>query len=470
MSKYQKDIYEYYARMEDEARLRSGGKQTSYRTYTRQACNFVFPSISQYVSGEQRPRPSRFKLSEQEAEKLATSKLKIDTFSGTITDVRGYMMALKKYIKSLEDYLDEIDRDDIANKHTIMDDVESYHVKYNNNYEEFFKNHKKSRLFEALYTSSPKIINMVFNILKSAGPVLIYSNYVIMEGIEIIKIYLGYFGFTKYGEKNNKKHFVYAEYHGGITDDDRIKNKDAFNLKENSHGEIIKIIMFSPAGVEGISLMSVRQIHILEPYWHEVRIVQMIGRGIRMCSHKYLPMKERHVDIYRYKSVLDDNKITTDQYIEESAKNKDRLITSFLDAMKEASVDCELNYAHNVLNGDIKCFKFDEPTLYGKQIGPAYKKDVLDDINMNNGSNSLQSLTRKIKVIKIQAVKKLDDKSEKYTKPEKYWYHQDTHNVYDFELHYPIGKVGLDNDGNAMRLDKDTYIIDKVIPIPMIRD
>ena len=63
-------------------------------------------------------------------------------------------------------------------------------------------------------------------------------------------------------------------------------------------------MLISPAGTEGLSLKNVRQVHIMEPYWNEVRITQMIGRGVRQCSHKDLPMEERHVDIYRYKSVL----------------------------------------------------------------------------------------------------------------------------------------------------------------------
>ena len=35
-------------------------------------------------------------------------------------------------------------------------------------------------------------------------------------------------------------------------------------------------MMISPAGAEGINLNNVRQVHILEPYWNEVRIEQKI--------------------------------------------------------------------------------------------------------------------------------------------------------------------------------------------------
>ena len=96
--------------------------------------------------------------------------------------------------------------------------------------------------------------------------------------------------------------------------------------------------MISPAGAEGISLFNVRQVHLLEPYWHEVRMTQMIGRAVRQCSHKDLPMNERHVDIFRYKSIRGKNeKWTTDQQIENIARSKDSLIQSFLDTVKEAA-------------------------------------------------------------------------------------------------------------------------------------
>ena len=146
---------------------------------------------------------------------------------------------------------------------------------------------------------------MIFIILVSKGPVLVYSNYVLVEGLDIFKIYLAQFGFSKYENDNaGTNGFRYIEFHGGIKKPERKINVGIFNNKDNKTGSIVKIIMISPAGAEGLSLQNVRQVHIMEPYWHEVRITQMIGRAIRQCSHKMLPMKERHVDVYRYKCIL----------------------------------------------------------------------------------------------------------------------------------------------------------------------
>jgi hypothetical protein len=239
--------------------------------------------------------------------------------------------------------------------------------------------------------------------------------------------------------------------------------------------------MISPAGAEGISLNNVRQVHLMEPYWHEVRMTQMTGRAIRQCSHKNIPMAEREVIVFRYKSVRGNgsDNWTTDQYIEDAARSKDGLISSFLDAMKEVAIDCVLNKTHNSLVGTYRCFQFDEKSLFDDQIGPAYKDDLYDDLKLNNGLNSTNSKIKRIKIIKIKAVKQLvsdEDHEEEprsseelYSEPEEYWFNLDSLVVYDAEMLYPIGKVGSDDDGLPLKLDKDIFIITKTIPIPILK-
>ena len=51
-----------------------------------------------------------------------------------------------------------------------------------------------------------------------------------------------------------------------------------------------------------------------------------------------------------------------------------------------------------------------------------------------------------------------------------YWYNQDYGTIYDYDLYYAIGKVAVDDDGLAKKIDKDTYIIDQLIPIPQIEE
>ncbi len=69
MSDYQDDVYSYFEEIEAKIAMSQTGSKT-YKVYTRQACNFVFPAIDQQVNGENRPRPNKFKLSERDALKL----------------------------------------------------------------------------------------------------------------------------------------------------------------------------------------------------------------------------------------------------------------------------------------------------------------------------------------------------------------------------------------------------------------
>lgn len=477
MSKYQTDIYSYYEEIEAQiakrARLSKGTGGTVYKSYTRQACNFVFPHISQRVTGEDRPRPSKFRITEREAEALSSGsdKIKHEKGSESYLNINLYTKALKLYIQSFSDLLYKQNASDLAKNHTIHDDTQTFIKKYNRDFNKFVTKEKKfSNLFMIMYKCSAKMSLLTLNIMSSPGPVLVYSNYVMMEGLEILKIYLKYFGFTHY-KSEGQQGFKYAEFHGGVSREDRKAGLDEYNKKENIDGSVVKAMLVSPAGSEGLSLENTRQVHIMEPYWHEVRIFQMIGRAIRLCSHKNLPMDQRSVEVYRYRSTRKGGKWTADQQIEDIARSKESLIQSFLNTMKEAAVDCNLNLAHNSTVEEYKCFQYSEDSLFDKYIGPAYKQDINDDMRIDNGSSSVDHTVVKIKVMKIKAVMLLSSEEEtkvKYSKPTDYWYFSKSGVAYDFESKYPVGKISTDSDGIPNKLDKDTYIIDYVIPIPII--
>lgn len=490
MSEYQEDIYTYYEKIEEKiARKMKSTSGGNYKSYTRQSCNFVFPMISQELSGETRPRPRDFKINETDVENITKGK---QEEKEKYYEVSEYLQKTEKFVNAFDSFLKNKLDEDIRNKHTLADDIKNFKELSKKsfdveNYSEFIKNdQKKSSLLMALHNSSAKMTYMIFNIMNSHGPVLVYSNYVVMEGLQIFKIYLKYFGFTLYaGGDKGTDYFRYMEYHGGIDPQERRRVLDLFNKSENKLGVISKIVMISPAGSEGISLNNIRQVHIMEPYWHEVRITQMIGRAIRQCSHRDLPMEDREVSVYRYKSVRPSaiDNWTTDQYIEDMARSKEGLIQSFLDAMKEVAVDCVLNKTHNSLVSTNRCFQFEEKSLFDEHMGPAYKDDLYDDLKLDNGLNSRNSQIKRIKIIKIKAVKKISngenaeeyenlqgEKGHKsYSNVEEYWYSPESHVVYDIDLQYPIGKVGTDDDGLPLKLDKDTFIITRTIPIPILK-
>ena len=133
----------------------------------------------------------------------------------------------------------------------------------------------------------------------------------------------------------------------------------------NLYGEVIKVFMITSSGAEGISLKNVRYVHITEPYWHPVRMQQVIGRARRICSHQDLPENERTVDVFLYlmqfteeilrsdesimirdndKSKIDDVSIvTSDEALYEISTIKEMVNKQILDAIKESSMDCVLH-------------------------------------------------------------------------------------------------------------------------------
>ena len=175
-----------------------GDNTSSYASYTRQSCNFVFPDISEKVNGETRPRPGKFRISNNEALKLdeAKDKENIKDMVKNNDVMKKYTEALNDFIKVTIDYFKTFLRKDKEKKYTLQDDVKVFFNKYKGKFSDFFENEKKkSSLFEILYQCSPKMITSIFYILKSPGSVLFYSNFVNAEGLQLFKIYLQFFGF-----------------------------------------------------------------------------------------------------------------------------------------------------------------------------------------------------------------------------------------------------------------------------------
>jgi hypothetical protein len=119
----------------------------------------------------------------------------------------------------------------------------------------------------------------------------------------------------------------------------------------NINGESIKVILLSMAGSEGIDFKFIRQIHILEPWYNINRIEQIIGRGVRNCSHSKLELKERNVKIYMHGTLLNlSNNEALDLMVYRRAEKKAKQIGIITRLLKEISIDCYLN--EELLNYD----------------------------------------------------------------------------------------------------------------------
>lgn len=189
---------------------------------------------------------------------------------------------------------------------------------------------------------SCKISKIMSYIRRSKGKIFIYSGFKEYAGLKSLIKVLEAFGYKNY--KNfgaGRKRFAVWSGEESMKIKDEIR--EIYNHHNNLYGEKLKIILGSPAIKEGVTLKSVRHVHILEPYWNKSRLDQVIGRANRFCSHIGLPKDERDVKVYIYVATHPDEVITVDQYIRRLSDTKNKIIKQFEKAIKEASIDCRLN-------------------------------------------------------------------------------------------------------------------------------
>ena len=391
MSDFQFNIYER-ARVEerkiDKKKNKKGkknddSKETStYRIFSRAYCNFVFPE-PQII----RPLPITLdnELLDEDVLDAATDEQLLNNTDGRYSadDIES-----SKKTKDMNQYANDIN--------TALELLDE-------NKEKFFTPDKLS-----LY--SPKFLNILENVLDDdyIGLHLIYSQFRTLEGIGILKIILDANGFTQFkihkinnewkiniSEENMNKP-KYALYTGTETDEEKEIIRNIFNnswevvplsltndltllSSNNIYGDVIKILMITSSGAEGINLRNVRYVHITEPYWHPVRTEQVIGRARRICSHQDLPEELRTVDVFMYLMVLSEEQllsdnsielrlkdkskidnttpITSDQLLYEISTLKEKLFQTILKYIKESSIDCPLHASYSNTE-NLNCLTF----------------------------------------------------------------------------------------------------------------
>lgn len=286
---------------------------------------------------------------------------------------------------------------------------------------------------EGLKTYSPKFLAMLDNIEdpEHQGLHLIYSQFRSMEGIGIFCLVLEANGFAKFKIKRTSNDGweinmseedmgkpCYALYTGTEDAEEReiirniyngqwdyIPNNIASQLRakssNNNLGEIIKVLMITSAGSEGINLRNTRYVHIMEPYWHPVRIEQVIGRARRICSHQSLPKELQTVEVFIYIMTFTQAQLdsefaielklkdlskkapylpqTSDQKLFEISTIKEQLTSQLLKAVKESSIDCATHIKSSSKEG-LVCLSFGQPSVNDWSYNPSYTQDENDTI------------------------------------------------------------------------------------------
>ena len=304
---------------------------------------------------------------------------------------------------------------------------------------------------DELATYSPKFLHLLENILNKQhiGLHLVYSQFRTLEGIGIIKLILETNGFSQFKIKQSsmgdwtidmtseeQERPCFALYTGTESPEEKEIIRNIFNSKwknvpksiteqlstrftNNMYGEVIKILMITASGAEGINLRNVRYVHITEPYWHPVRTEQIIGRARRICSHIDLPEELRTVDVFLYlmrftgRQMATDNDeslnirmndksktdgstpMSTDQSLYEISNIKERITRQILTAVKESSFDCMI-HATAGAKERLQCYTFgtgmgDEALGYQPNI-ETEEDDKTKKLNKQTKSMTLRKL------------------------------------------------------------------------------
>ena len=137
-----------------------------------------------------------------------------------------------------------------------------------------------------------------------------------------------------------------------------------FNSLQNKEGKFVKLILGSRVMNEGITLENVRAVHILDVYYNFARVQQVVGRAIRLCKH-YRVMTEEdpypEVKIYKYVVSLSDTDksgtLSSEEDLYRKAELKYLLVKKVERSIKEAAIDCPINYHANVFPEEVEASK-----------------------------------------------------------------------------------------------------------------
>lgn len=210
---------------------------------------------------------------------------------------------------------------------------------------------------------APKMKAILDYIENSEGIVYVYSFYM-YSGIIPLAIALEHMGYNKYkgnnllksdsgsgsgsgGATKQKRNLTYCMITPKTNTDltpDFEGEIEAIRSAANKNGDIIKVVLGSSVSAEGIDFKCIREIHMLEPWYHLNKVEQIVGRAVRNCSHIDLPSSQRNVTMYHHANLVNErNAETIDLRSYRIAENKQRVIDQVEDVLKRVSVDCNLN-------------------------------------------------------------------------------------------------------------------------------
>jgi hypothetical protein len=407
---------------------------SSYRIFSRAACNFVFP--------REVGRPKPFgKGGNDDTSGAPSGAAAAEDLDEDIIDVDN----ARAITKNPEGAVGADEAAEVQKK-TATEAYKQYDARIKEVLDLMKRNEEEYFNPRSLAVYSPKFLALLQRLQdpKHVGLNLVYSQFRTLEGIGLLKMAMEANDYAQFRIKHNaatqqwvlddrpedagKRRF--ALYTGTESAEEKEIVRCIFNSEwdqvpssirdgllrisgNNFYGEVINTLMISASGAEGINLRNVRYVHIVEPYWHPVRIEQVVGRARRICSHQDLPAELRTVNVFLYlmvysptqlmpltkeeKAAADreeallastdpidvsnaalkyvrvsrelrendtssktDEPITTDQSLYEIAKTKEEINSNILRCVKETAIDCAI-HARAGSKETLRCFTFDNP-------------------------------------------------------------------------------------------------------------
>jgi len=348
---------------------------STYRIFSRAACNFTFPASIPRPVPDQRGNHADEEVDEAMLDNITSGQETVD--NTTHPPAEGVEIN-STYARRIEIAMEEV------NRKIEGTEISEYLSK------------------DALPEYSPKFAKVLENLTdpENVGLHLLYSHFRTMEGIGLIRLILLANGMAEFKIKHEGENWVldmqeedigkpkFVLYTGTESIEEKEVIRNIYNgnwelvpatlvielrkmAENNMYGEIIKTIMITASGAEGINLRNTRFVHIVEPYWHMVRTEQVVGRARRIGSHMDLPEELRTVKVFLYVSSLSEDQktdgknvelrirdisridkktpVTTDETLYEIASLKQRINNEILRAIKETAVDCNI---HSASSGD----------------------------------------------------------------------------------------------------------------------
>lgn len=221
---------------------------------------------------------------------------------------------------------------------------------------------------EKLPEYSAKFVSILKSIDAGSGICLVYSNFVAL-GARLFAMALEEHGYTPYTgntilaspsfKGNTKGRYILLT--SDYTEAELSKLLAAVKKPQNRDGSQIRVVVAGPIVSEGVDFRYMRQIHVVDPWWNMSRIEQVVGRGLRTCSHQVLPFEDQNCTVYFHVIRTDDGKECFDEYTYRTkVEQKAMKIARVRKVMAESAMDCPLQNQINTLPEDWRNLEVDQ--------------------------------------------------------------------------------------------------------------